>query len=113
MKAAKSQQIIPNDRKHLDPVGIGAHEDGSESVVLAASATARRGRFTSVYESSAVGGRLRDRGQSQNPYDVVAGRLTMSGCENLAIRPACALRNKGSCTASLIEFDVCWLRTRH
>ena len=37
MKAAKSQQILPSDRKHLDPVAIGAHQDGGESAVLAAS----------------------------------------------------------------------------
>ena len=63
MKAAKSQQILPSDRKHLDPVGIDAHQDGSESVVLAASATARRGTlYVGLQE---FGGWLRDRGQSQ------------------------------------------------
>jgi hypothetical protein len=85
VKAAKSQQIIPNDRKHLDPVGIGAHEDGSESAVLTASATACRGHFTAVYKRSAVGCETED--SRKNPYDVVAGRLTMSRRENLAIQP--------------------------
>ena len=110
MKAAKSQKILPSDCKHLDPVGIDAHQDGSESVVLAASATARRGRFTSVYKSSAVGCETED--SRQNPHDAAASRLAKSRRENLAIRPARALRNKGSCTASLIELDACQLGTR-
>ena len=73
MKAAKSQQILPSDRKHLDPVVIGAHQDGSESAVLAASAMARRGRFTSVYSSSAVGCETED--SRKNPHDAAASRL--------------------------------------
>ena len=86
MKATKSHQILPSDRKHLDPVGIGAHQDGSESVVLAASATARRGRITSVDKSSAVGRETED--SRKNPHDAAASRLAMSRRENLAIRPA-------------------------
>jgi hypothetical protein len=85
VKAAKSQQILPSDRKHLDPMGIGTHQDGSGSVVLAASATARRGRFTSVYKSSAVGRETED--SRKSPRAAAANHLTMSRRENLAIRP--------------------------
>jgi hypothetical protein len=73
VKAAKSQQIVPNDRKHPGPVGIRVHQDGSESAVLTASATACRGHFTAVYKRSAVGRETED--SRKNPHDVVAGRL--------------------------------------
>jgi hypothetical protein len=86
VKAAKSQQILASDRKHLDPGGIGAHQDGSESVGLAACATARRGRFTSVYKSSAVG--CETEASRKNPHDAAASRSAMSRRENLAIRIA-------------------------
>jgi hypothetical protein len=31
VKAAKSQQILPSDRKHVDLVSIGAHKEVSQS----------------------------------------------------------------------------------
>ena len=88
MKVAKSQQIVPNDRKHPSPVGIRVHQDGSELTVFTASATACRGHFTAVYERSAVGCETED--SRKNPHDVVAGRLAMPRRENPAIRPVCA-----------------------
>ena len=93
MKAAKSQQIIPNDRKHPSPVGIRVHQDGSESAVLTASATACRGHFTAVYKRSALGCESED--SRKNPHDVVAGRSAMSTRENLAIQPAARIADEG------------------
>jgi hypothetical protein len=86
VKAAKSQQILPSDRKYLDPVGVGAHRDGNEPAVLAASATARRERFRSGYKSSAVGGGSED--GRKNPHEAATSRLAMSRCENLTVRRA-------------------------
>ena len=84
MKAAKSQQILPSDRKHVDPVGIGARQDGGESAVLTASVAARRGRFTSVYKSSAVGCETED--SRKNLHDAPASRLaTRAHCGTRAL----------------------------
>ena len=93
MKAAKLQQIVPNDRKHPNPVGIRVYQDGSESVVLTASATACRGHFTAVYKRSALGCESED--GRKNPHDVVAGRSAMSTRENLAIQPAVRIADEG------------------
>jgi hypothetical protein len=71
VKAAKSQQIVPNDRKHPNPVAIRAHRNGSESAALTASATAAEEHFTAVYK--AVGCKTED--SRKNPYDAAASRL--------------------------------------
>ena len=93
MKAAKSRQIVPNDRKHPNAVGIRIYQDGSESAVLTASATACRGQFTEGYKRSEIGHETED--SSKNPHDVVAGRLAISTRENLAIQPAVRIAGKG------------------
>ncbi len=90
MKAAKSRQILPSDRKHVDLVGIGAHkkevsQSFSQPLQRLAEDALRRLSFTSSYKSSWVGCETED--SRKNPRDAAATPLAVSRGENLAIRP--------------------------
>jgi hypothetical protein len=87
VKAAKSQQILPSDRKHVDLVGIGARKkevSQSFSQPLQGLAEDALRRFTRV-RRLAVGRETED--SRKSPRDAAANHLTMSRRENLAIRP--------------------------